>query len=408
MKIVALVLLLFGWKPPFDVPSPQTTVIANTDAAVLLESAATVASMNEEDYRKLAERLSKNPRFMPIKRKPTKLTSNARFGFNLSFGGLNRAWVLDGDAKDGYVLYADLNGNGDLSDDLPLRFENDNGKYSLFLNRTLTEKVDGRDENYALKLRLEVSQVTSSDKSQPQPALKIYTNTLRRGVIRVGERDVAFALLGSQGIYNWGYNGVYFDMNGDGQLDMTTRKSVESYHVADKYVNLGGVSFEFIVDRYGGSLALKPLAEKLPDRAILQPGSRAPEFSFTDIDGKTHRLSDYRGKIVLIDFWGIWCAPCVAEAPKLAAVYKKLHGNGFEIIGVHQGDELPAVREFIAAKGMSWAQAIEKEGGALHRLFRVDEWPTYYLVDKDGVILSNDLRPGEPLVRELEKQLEEK
>lgn len=56
-------------------------------------------------------------------------------------------------------------------------------------------RVDGCDENYPLKLRLEVSQVTSRDKSQPQPALKIYADTPRRGVIRVGERDVA--LLGA-------------------------------------------------------------------------------------------------------------------------------------------------------------------------------------------------------------------
>ena len=58
--------------------------------------------------------------------------------------------------------------------------------------------------------------------------------------------------------------------------------------------------------------------------------------------------------------------------------------------------------------GMSWSQSMEKEDGAIHRLFRVDSWPTYYLIGKDGVILATNLRPGGQLIRSVEKQFEEK
>ena len=389
--------------------APQAPVTANTEAPVLVKGGAGVAfAMPEEEYRKIAERLSKNPRFVPIKRKPTGLTAGAKFGFNLGFGGLNRSWVLEGDDKQGYVLYADLNGNGDLADDTPVRFTNDGGKYSALLKQTVTEKIDGRDESYTVDFRLEVGAVAKPDERDPKLALRITSETLRRGVIRAGGREVAFALAGSQGVYNRDYNRVYFDLNGDGQPDMITPKSAESFTVGDKYVNLAGTSYEFTVDRLGRSLTLKPLAEKLPDRASLELGSAAPDFSFTDIDGKPHRLSDYRGKVVLLDFWGVWCGPCVAEAPKLAAIHKKLHEKGFEVIGIHMGNEMEALRKFIAEKGMTWAQTIEEERGSLHRLFRVDAWPTYYLIGKDGMIRANTLRPGDELIKKIEQQFEMK
>src|SRR5262252_7787722 len=268
--------------------APQAPVTANTEAPVLLKGGGVAFALPEQEYRKIAEKLSNNPRFVPIKRKPSGLTAAAKFGFNLTFGGLNRSWVLDGDDKQGYVLFADLNGNGDLSDDTPLRFTNDGSKYFVILKQTVNEKIDGREENYPVELRLDVGAVTKPDQTDPQPALTISSETLRRGVIRVGGRDVAFALRGSQGVYNWDFNRVYFDLDGDGRLDMTTPKSVESFVITDKYVNLEGVSYEFTVDRQGRSLTLKPLAEKLPDRASLQLGSAVPEFSFTDINGKTH------------------------------------------------------------------------------------------------------------------------
>ena len=404
MKSLITVTILFACS---SLPAAQQAPLtANTEAPVLLQGKGVSFAMSEEEYRKIAERLAKNPKFVPIKRKPAALTAGAKFGFNLAFGGLNRSWVLDGDDQQGYLLFADLNGNGDLADDTPLRFIKNSGKYSVLLKQTVTETIDGRDETYPVELRLEVGSVTKPDQSDPQLALQISSDSLRRGVIRVGGRDVAFALSGSQGVYNWGYNRIYFDLNGDGQLDMTTPKSAENFAIMDKYVNLAGASYEFIVDRQGRRLTLKRLAENLPERASLEPGSVVADFSFTDLDGKARRLSDYRGKVVLLDFWGVWCAPCVAEAPKLAAIYQKLKEKGFEVIGIHMGKEEGAIRKFIGEKGMSWAQTSEEERGVLHRLFRVDGWPTYYLLGKDGRIVANNLRPGDELIKRIEQQFE--
>jgi hypothetical protein len=72
------------------------------------------------------------------------------------------------------------------------------------------------------------------------------------------------------------------------------------------------------------------------------------------------------------------------------------------------GTEMAALRKFIAEKDMTWAQAIEEERGALHLLFPVDEWPTYYLIGRDGTIRANNVRPGDELMKKIEQQFEMK
>jgi hypothetical protein len=131
IALAVLVLLLFACPSPKQ-PKPPS---ASTGEPKLLEigSGSVLFAVTEEDYQRQAAQLANMPAFIPMKRKPPNLGPQARFGINFVLEGSNRTWALDGNEKKGYILYADLNGNGDLSDDPPQRFEKKDGKYFLLI-----------------------------------------------------------------------------------------------------------------------------------------------------------------------------------------------------------------------------------------------------------------------------------
>lgn len=113
----------------------------------------------------------------------------------------------------------------------------------------------------------------------------------------------------------------------------------------------------------------------------------APEFSARASTGQEINLDTLKGKVVLLDFWGTWCAPCRVSLPLLKDVASKVDPAKVAIVSIDEGDSRENWEKFIRDNGMTWTQVYDGDL-ALHHAFRVDGYPRYYILSRDGIILA--------------------
>lgn len=156
--------------------------------------------------------------------------------------------------------------------------------------------------------------------------------------------------------------------------------------------NVARQAYAAVLDRFGESASLRQKIQADLKR-LDQVGRTAPSFTAQDIEGRTIRSSDYRGKYVLLDFWATWCGPCVAELPRLQEAYRTYHAAGLEIVGISLDETREPVVDFVKARKVPWPQ-VQGAGGAsdLAQSFGVVSIPATYLIDPEGTIIRLDLR----------------
>lgn len=129
-------------------------------------------------------------------------------------------------------------------------------------------------------------------------------------------------------------------------------------------------------------------------QASLVRGAQFPDFKEEDIEGKPLSIANYKGKVVLVDFWATWCGPCVAELPNVLKAYEKYHDKGFDIVGISLDRDESALRKFIEEHKMPWAQYFDGKGwdSDLAGRYGVNAIPMTFLLDREGKIIGKDLR----------------
>jgi peroxiredoxin len=127
-------------------------------------------------------------------------------------------------------------------------------------------------------------------------------------------------------------------------------------------------------------------------------GDKYADFSEQNTQGENIKLSDFNGKVVLLEFWGSWCGPCREGNPELAKIYNEFNRKGFEILGVAAETNKEQWLKAIETDKLPWANVTDFNGdkNKAALIYGISYYPANFLIDRNGIIIAKDLR-GEKL-----------
>jgi thiol-disulfide isomerase/thioredoxin len=215
------------------------------------------------------------------------------------------------------------------------------------------------------------------------------------------------------------------------QLAPLAQAEVDGYNAHKRELN------DFTIEKAGTSIALyatslrwdsdyrlaelqdlvSAFAEKYPHLAITRSmqerirlftltaiGAMGAPLSGKDLDGTAYSLQDFRGRVVLVDFWASWCVPCRVENRHYPELLEKYSGNGFSVFGVNLDDSRSAWARASQQDGVTWPQISDLMGlkSPMAQDYNVTALPVSFLLDEEGRILARNLR-GDKLTKKLEE-----
>jgi thiol-disulfide isomerase/thioredoxin len=223
------------------------------------------------------------------------------------------------------------------------------------------------------------------------PAIHFTSSAQAEAVVELAGRPtrMIFLLDARRGGIDPANGSLGIDGDGDGKVDpgfgspewAKAKGEPVVFEAGGRYVSVRSV------DPATGKVVLASHPAADYRRIDLRRGASLPDFTFSDLEGKSHRLSDFRGKHVLLDFWATWCVPCVEELPDVQEVQEKLGPRGLAVVGVIFRDTDDKARALLQERRLTLLQATSASTDELsQKRFGILQIPQSILIDPDGKV----------------------
>lgn len=236
--------------------------------------------------------------------------------------------------------------------------------------------------------------------------------TLAYGNVDISGRKVLFqypfdpqspAMSTTEGLFG-------IDVDGDGRIRDEQFSPESSYATETELVFRYGNIFLSTerIDLAKNEIVVRQRASEEYLRHEIEVGKQMPDFSFVDFEGKKRRLYEFKGKYVLLDFWGVWCVDCREETPYHVEAFKRFRSRGLEILSLNTDENIETAKAYLAKNKMTWTQATNDSIRRLVEVtYRIQEYPSTLLIGPDAKVLvfnQKQLR-GEHLLETLDRIL---
>lgn len=162
----------------------------------------------------------------------------------------------------------------------------------------------------------------------------------------------------------------------------------------DKYEQQLIAYADAIKDNFKDNIGVQQFEKQMAAAKPTSIGQHAPDFTIIGIDDKPIKLSDYKGKYVMLDFWASWCMPCRQENPNVVKQYAVYHAKGLNILGISLDQDKSKWQQAIATDNLSWTHASDLKNfeGPTEVLYHIQAIPSNFIIDPNGIIVAKNVR----------------